>query len=736
MGIGTQDLKFRLLASVVGANAFKSLSDDVSNLSKKSDMLSTGLKALGGFFAVDKIKEFGLGIIDTADQLYKMSQKTGTSVEDLAKLKGVAEISGVSFDSLGTALRKLSVNLVEAGNGNQELAGTFKGLGINIRDSSGGIKDAGTITKELAGKFESLGNTPGKAAIAVKLFGRAGSEMIPLLNRGKDAIEEFSTSMDQDFGARAEHFNDTLAIIGKNLKSGGISAIKELLPTLQDLGDAFKDITTDKTDTGFISIVGETARTTTIIIVNLISTLKELFLETQYGYKEIASLFKSGGPNALQLDAELAAKLKKIKETEDRIVKKLSANSLLDGKGTIAEIEARQRESTKPKVEKPKVAPETDAIGENAKIIRSFEEKLAKMRAEELSYGQSNAQKEAAVLLAELESKGIAKTSAAYQKLSAEIKSTTEARETSKETNLAKEYLNTQERQLELDSLVLEQVNLSTVEYAKLTEARKLDNQASEATKNFTLEGAAAYKEAEESVKSQRLALIDLQQEQKETWSTGAKQALKDYVENAKDVASQVKGVFNDAFRNMEDALVSFVRTGKLDFSKFADDVINDIIRIQIRAAIAKTATGATNLFSDLFSSGNNTGYGSAGESSTSFATTSANGNIMTSRGPAKLNRYANGGIAKSPQLSIFGEGRKPEAYVPLPDGRSIPVSVKGGGGAQSSGDVNVTTNISIEKGTAETTSDSTQGAGFGKALSAAIQNEILKAKRPGGLLA
>lgn len=57
--------------------------------------------------------------------------------------------------------------------------------------------------------------------------------------------------------------------------------------------------------------------------------------------------------------------------------------------------------------------------------------------------------------------------------------------------------------------------------------------------------------------------------------------------------------------------------------------------------------------------------------------TKSQNGNIMTPDGPLPLNRYAKGGIARSAQVSIFGEGRQPEAYVPLPDGRSIPVTIK-----------------------------------------------------------
>ena len=55
-------------------------------------------------------------------------------------------------------------------------------------------------------------------------------------------------------------------------------------------------------------------------------------------------------------------------------------------------------------------------------------------------------------------------------------------------------------------------------------------------------------------------------------------------------------------------------------------------------------------------------------------------GGIMTGRGSLPLNRYAGGGVANTPQLAMFGEGRKPEAYVPLPDGRSIPVKMQGNG--------------------------------------------------------
>jgi predicted lipid-binding transport protein (Tim44 family) len=67
-----------------------------------------------------------------------------------------------------------------------------------------------------------------------------------------------------------------------------------------------------------------------------------------------------------------------------------------------------------------------------------------------------------------------------------------------------------------------------------------------------------------------------------------------------------------------------------------------------------------------------------------------ANGGIMTGDGAVPLRKYANGGVASSPQLAMFGEGSTPEAYVPLPDGRRIPVAMQNGAGQQVVNNVNV----------------------------------------------
>ena len=74
------------------------------------------------------------------------------------------------------------------------------------------------------------------------------------------------------------------------------------------------------------------------------------------------------------------------------------------------------------------------------------------------------------------------------------------------------------------------------------------------------------------------------------SWLTGTKTAFNDYIEHATNAAEQASMLFTDAFKSMEDALVQFALTGKLDFKAFADSVIADIARILARQAIAAGA--------------------------------------------------------------------------------------------------------------------------------------------------
>jgi len=52
------------------------------------------------------------------------------------------------------------------------------------------------------------------------------------------------------------------------------------------------------------------------------------------------------------------------------------------------------------------------------------------------------------------------------------------------------------------------------------------------------------------------------------------------------------------------------------------------------------------------------------------------------------MKAYRDGGVARRPQLALFGEGNRAEAFVPLPDNRSIPVTFTGNNGPSGTGAV------------------------------------------------
>lgn len=66
----------------------------------------------------------------------------------------------------------------------------------------------------------------------------------------------------------------------------------------------------------------------------------------------------------------------------------------------------------------------------------------------------------------------------------------------------------------------------------------------------------------------------------------GSQKAFQDYLDDATDAARQAEEATTRALRNMEDALVAFARTGKLNFRDFADSVIADLVRIAVQQEI------------------------------------------------------------------------------------------------------------------------------------------------------
>lgn len=196
-----------------------------------------------------------------------------------------------------------------------------------------------------------------------------------------------------------------------------------------------------------------------------------------------------------------------------------------------------------------------------------------------------------------------------------------------------------------------------------------------------------------------------------------------------KSITRELGMTFTSAF---EDAIA-----GGKELSQVLQSLAQDMIKLIARRTITEPLMNAVAPFFDAFipsfggSGGVSAGAGAYGIDQNPFLNNMfANGGVMSSAGSLPLNKYAKGGIATGPQMALFGEGRMNEAYVPLPDGRSIPVTMEGG----ASNNINVVVNVSNNG--ADVKSNEELGKGLGNVIKNAVQAELLKQKRQGGLLA
>ena len=74
-------------------------------------------------------------------------------------------------------------------------------------------------------------------------------------------------------------------------------------------------------------------------------------------------------------------------------------------------------------------------------------------------------------------------------------------------------------------------------------------------------------------------------------WTNGASEAFQNYIDNAKDIASQTEDIFSKAFSGLEDALYDFVITGELSFKDLTKAIAEDVIRMLVKIGVQKVAS-------------------------------------------------------------------------------------------------------------------------------------------------
>lgn len=208
-------------------NKFQSNADRISkNITRSFNALSIGL-SVGGAVA------YGKALIDLGDEMNDLSQRVGINIKDLATWQLAASQSGTTMEALAKGVKGLSTYMVENGD-------ALKKAGINATDANGAMI-------QLADLFKALPDGIEKTVLSVKLFGKAGMDMIPMLNLGSEGLrnaQEKAKSYAERLAAlapKADAFNDQLAELALQSKAAGMNITGVLLPGLTGLATWMND---------------------------------------------------------------------------------------------------------------------------------------------------------------------------------------------------------------------------------------------------------------------------------------------------------------------------------------------------------------------------------------------------------------------------------------------------------------------------------------------------------------
>lgn len=210
MADGTQ---IRITAVDATSAAFRSVQNNINGLQGALRGIAAPLAAA---FSVAGIVSFMKSTIDLADRLNDVAMQTGFTVEQLSALGNAAKLNGSNTETLTTGLIKLNRAISEAGSGSQEQLKAFQALGITQEELRN--KAPIDIFYQVADAFSSANDGAVKTDISMKLLGRSGAELIPVLNQGSTELKKFGASFTAEDAQKASEFNDNIDKIVINLQ--------------------------------------------------------------------------------------------------------------------------------------------------------------------------------------------------------------------------------------------------------------------------------------------------------------------------------------------------------------------------------------------------------------------------------------------------------------------------------------------------------------------------------------
>jgi len=151
----------------------------LEGLHKSAGSLASIVGTLGGLSVTALFANWAKNTISAASALDDLADATGSSVESLSKLANISKVSGASFDTIDAAIKKLAVGMAGVDEESSRAGKALAAIGVTAKDPAQALTD-------IAQKFAQYEDGANKAALAVAIFGKSGTSLLPVL---KDIAE-------------------------------------------------------------------------------------------------------------------------------------------------------------------------------------------------------------------------------------------------------------------------------------------------------------------------------------------------------------------------------------------------------------------------------------------------------------------------------------------------------------------------------------------------------------------
>lgn len=238
-----------LRQTIAAANAAKTAEQGLVNVSQ---VLSgaLGLSLASAFARVSSgLKSLATDAISSGDELAKLSQRTGVTVEALQELRFAAKSAGVEQATMDKSLKMLGRSMGEASAGTKTYADAFRALGIDIKDGDGKLREIDDVLMDVADGLSQTESQADKLAIAQRLLGRSGSELVNVLQDGSVALEEMRERkrqlglMSADAAANAEKLTQAMTELDERSVRLTSAFNENLAPALTTVIEKFSAVT-------------------------------------------------------------------------------------------------------------------------------------------------------------------------------------------------------------------------------------------------------------------------------------------------------------------------------------------------------------------------------------------------------------------------------------------------------------------------------------------------------------